>query len=164
MSGYAPYDYAWDTPGWNAQSPTVPATTDGYVDPGMPADVNTVRIFGKFMEHSTGRALEGTFRVRIKEDLLHVPTGSLIPAGDLRRLRFRRGEFNYILPATDDPQLVAASGGNWVYYARLTVRGTTKEFAFSLPSLPDEVNVFDLLPPLVGDKTDGGVVYDGGAV
>jgi hypothetical protein len=62
--------------------------------------------------------------------------------GAFRAIRFRKGGFSVILPATDDPQLTPA----FTYHARLTVRGVTQEFEFSLPSATPEVNITTLIP------------------
>ena len=153
---YARYDYAWKTPGWTTQNPVVTYATDGYVDPGMPSDVSLVRVYGSFMEMDTGRGLEGVLRIRVRETLTHVPTGQVVPAGAVKLVRFRRDGFSLYLPATDDPDLTPA----FTYEARLTVRGETKEFTFSLPSVPTEVNIMELVP-----STDAAVdpnIIDGG--
>ena len=143
---YARYDYAWQTPGWSAQNPVVPApAANGYLDPGLPSDVSLVRVYGKFMEMATGRDLEGVFRVRSKFPLLHVPSGSYLPSGEIMRRRFTMYRpLDVYLPATDDPQLVAE--GQWHYDAILTVRGKQTAFAFDLPAGLGEVNIVDLVP------------------
>lgn len=139
----ANYDYAWKTVGWTTQNPTFTASgVDTYVDPGLPTDVSTVRVFGKFIELTTGRLLEGVLLLRTTQILTHGPTGTQVMPGT-RRIRFRRGEFSVLLPATDDPELAPA----FEYEARLTVRGYTREFKFSLPALTPEVNILSLIPP-----------------
>jgi hypothetical protein len=144
MSGYARYDYAWKTPGWTTQDPVIPAQTDGYVDPGMPADVTMVRLYGSFMEMDTGRPLEGVLRLRVNETVTYGPTQSLVPAGAIggRPIRFRDGFFETWLPATDDPQLSPA----FEYVARLTVRGDVYDFTFSLPAAEPDVNIVSKMP------------------
>lgn len=147
MSGYDPnyvrYDYAWFTPGWSAQNPTINYGVDGYVEPGMPADVAMVRLYGSFLEMDTGRSLEGVLRLRVDQILVHGPTGQQVLGGDIKPVRFKKGGFNIWLPATDDPQLSPA----FVYHARLTVRGRTQEFEFDLPMADQEVNILSKIYP-----------------
>lgn len=141
---YVRYDYAWKTPGFTAQNPVINYGVDGYVEPGMPPDVTMIKLFGKFMEMDTGRGLEGVLRLRVDETLTHVPTQTMIPAGVIggRPIRFRKGYFETWLPATDDPQL----SPTFKYHARLTVRGDTKEFEFTLPAAQPEVNILSKIP------------------
>lgn len=137
---YVRYDYAWQTPGWSAQAPVINYGVDGYVDPGLPADISKVRVYGKFMEMDTGRPLEGTLRLRTSKILTHATTKSQVLPHP-QRIRFRRGEFSIYLAATDDPQLTPS----FEYEARLTVSGYTQEFTFTLPASVSEVNVLDLI-------------------
>jgi hypothetical protein len=139
---YVRYDYAWKTPGWSAQNPVVNYGVDGYVEPGMPADVTMVRLYYSALEMDTGRGLEGVFRVRTDKVLTHVTTGQQVIGGALKPIRFKRDGFSIYLPATDDPQLTPA----FTYFARLTVRGVTQEFSFQLPAATPEVNLATLLP------------------
>lgn len=141
MSDYVRYDYAWVTPGWTIQNPTFNYATNSFTDPGMPDDVSLVRVYGTFMEMDSGRGLEGVLRLRTDVDLTHVPTGRLVPAGDLRPLRFPADGFSLYLPATDDPDLTPA----FTYHARLTIRGTHHEFDFALPAATPEVNILTLI-------------------
>lgn len=141
---YARYDYAWKTPGWNAQDPYIPEpSVDGYLDPGLPTDITYIRVWDDFLEWDSGRGLEGVVTFRVKEVLEHTPTGRTVMPGR-RRLRFRKDGFSINLPATDDPQLTP----EFQYECRLTVRGVTREFAFSLPAAtPDgEVRLSTLIP------------------
>lgn len=140
---FARYDYAWKTSGWTVQNPTLTVVSpDTYYDPGLPEDVSKVLVTGEFLDWSTGRALEGYLTVRTSEILKHVPTNSLVMPGE-KRLRFIKGSFSVLLPATDDPQLVP---NDWTYLFRLTVAGHTQEFTAALPSSPDTVNIIDLTP------------------
>ena len=139
---YARYDYAWKTPGWSVQDPVINYATDGYVDPGLPSDVSMVKVYDTFMELGTGRPLEGVVQFRVKEILRHVPTGQQVMPGVIRK-RFRRDGFAIYLPATDDPDLTP---NGFLYVCRLTVRGTTQDFEFSLPATPDEVRLTSLVP------------------
>lgn len=140
--GHARYDYAWKTSGWTVQNPTVPDNVDSYVDPGMPDDVSTVRLYGSFLEMDTGRGVEGVLRLRVDKILTHVPTGRQVMSGPLRPVRFRASGFSIHLPATDDPQLTP----EFLYRARLTVRGVSREFEFGLPAENAEVNITSLIP------------------
>jgi hypothetical protein len=141
VTGYLRYDHAWQTPGWNVQSPTYLGPSDGYADPGLPDDVSMVRVFGEFLELDTGRALGGVLRLWVDTILTHVTTNKQVMPGAWRPIRFRAGGFSIHLPATDDPQLTPA----FVYHARLTVRGVTQEFDFSLPAATPEVNIQSLI-------------------
>lgn len=143
MSSYAPYDYAWKTPGWTVQNPVIPTqVADGYLDPGLPPDVTYVRLSGTFLELDTGRALPGVLNLRVDQILTHVPSGQQVLAGGFRPIRFKKDGFSILLPATDDPQLTPA----FQYQARLTVRGISQEFEFSLPAATPEVNIHSLIP------------------
>lgn len=139
---YVRYDYAWQTPGWSSQNPVINYGVDGYVDPGMPADVSMVRVFGSFMEMDSGRELSGTLRLRVDRNLLHVPTQRQVMKGALKPIRFRRDGFSIFLPATNDPELTPA----FKYEAVLTVRGVKQEFEFSLPLENPDVNITSLIP------------------
>lgn len=140
---YARYDYAWKTPGWTVQDPSFPPpAADGYLDPGLPADVSLVRVYGSWMEWNTGRGLEGVVRFRVNDVLTHVPSGQEVMPGETR-LRFRKGGFSIYLPATDDPQLTP---NGFEYECRLTVRGITRHFTFTLPAGTPEVNITSLIP------------------
>jgi hypothetical protein len=139
----ARYDYAWKTPGWTVQNPVVTTfAADGYVDPGLPADVSLVRVYGSFLEMDSGRSLEGTLRIRTPSIITYVPTGQQVLGGALRVIRFNKSGFSRYLPATDDPQLSPA----FQYECRLTVRGVSQEFSFSLPAATPEVNITSLIP------------------
>lgn len=138
---YARYDYAWNTPGFTVQNPTInAAAVVGYGDPGLPADVSLVRLFGSFLELDTGRGLEGMLRIRVDRILTHVPTGRQVLGGAFRPIRFRADGFSIYLPATDDPQLTPA----FTYRARLTIRGQARDYEFSLPAAVPEVNISTL--------------------
>lgn len=139
---YARYDYAWSTPGWSAQAPVVNYGANGYSEPGMPADVTMIRLYGSFMEMDTGRDLDGVLRLRTNKVLTHVPSGRQVMGGALKPIRFKRSGFSIFLPATDDPQLTPV----FTYFARLTVRGVVQEFEFSLPVLQPEVNITTKIP------------------
>lgn len=141
MSVYFPYDYAWDTPGWTVQNPAYTQPTDGYVAPGLPDDVSLVRVFASFLEWSSGRNLDGVVEFRVEDLLTHVTSGQQVMPG-LLRMRFQKAGFSVFLPATDDPQLTPP----FQYHCRMTVRGETQEFTFSLPASPAEVNILDLIP------------------
>lgn len=136
---YSSYDYAWDTPGWTVQNPSFPLA-EGYVVPGMP-EVSLVNVVGTFKEFGSGQGLEGVLRLRVPTTLTHGPTGAVIPAGDIRPVRFKHGILSIWLPATDDPDLTPP----FEYEARLTVRGQRTEFTFALPALVPEVNINDLM-------------------
>jgi hypothetical protein len=141
---YVRYDYAWNTPGFTAQNAesNVNYGVDGYAEPGMPADVTMVRVYGSFLEMDTGRNLEGMLRLRVDKILTHVTTGQQVMGGALKPVRFKKGGFSIYLPATDDPQLTP----EFVYKARLTVRGVVQEFEFELPAATPEVNITSLIP------------------
>jgi hypothetical protein len=140
---YVRYDYAWKTPGWNAQTPVINYGVDGYVEPGMPADVTMVNLYGSFMEMDTGRDLEGVLRLRTDKILTHVTTQRQVMGGALKPIRFRAHEgFSIFLPATNDPQLTPA----FTYHARLTVRGVVQEFDFTLPMAELTVNITSKIP------------------
>jgi hypothetical protein len=158
---YARYDYAWKYRGWNVQNPVIPTSAyDPTINTGFPDDVSQVRVFGQWIEMDSGNGLEGVLRVWLPEDLVHVPSGSVVPAGQLPLVRFRSNEgLSFYLPATDDPQLTPT----FTYHARLTVRGDVHEFDFALPSSLGEVNIKDLIgaSPAAPDSPNG--VVDGGA-
>lgn len=138
---YVRYDYAWNTPGFTAQNPVI--TSPGPDSPtSLPADISLVRLYGSWLELDTGRPLEGVLRLRVNKILTHVPTGQQVMGGALKPIRFKKDGFSIYLPATDDPQLTPA----FLYQARLTVRGQTQEFEFSLPSLTPEVNITTKIP------------------
>jgi hypothetical protein len=144
---YVRYDYAWQTPGFTAQNPTINYGVDGYAEPGMPTDVSMVRLYGSFLEFDTGRPLEGVLRLRVEKILTHVPTGQQVMAGALKPIRFKKGGFSIWLPATDDPQLSPA----FEYEAKLTVRGQPQVFTFTLPAATPEVNITTKIPAPNGD-------------
>lgn len=139
---YVRYDYAWKTPGWTTQNPVINYGVDGYVEPGMPADVTMVNVYGSFLEMDTGRDLEGVLRLRTDKVLTHVPSGRQVMGGALKPIRFRHDGFSIWLPATDDPQLTP----EFTYFARLTVRGVVQEFEFDLPAAETEVNITTKIP------------------
>lgn len=143
---YVRYDYAWQTPGWSAQNPVIPTTSgDSYADPGLPADVSLVRLFGNFAEVGTGRPLEGVLRLRTNADLLHVPTSTLYPRGEILRRRFTRYRpLDIMIAATDDPDLTA-EGGTWEYEAHLQVRGKRYNFKFAAPAAGTELDIVTVL-------------------
>lgn len=144
---YVRYDYAWKTPAWTAQNPTINYYVDGYVDPGMPEDVTQARVRYEALELNSGRGLGGVLRLRINKMLKHVPTGRQVPPGGWRPIRFRASRpLDIYLPVTDDPDLVADDGDPWVYEAVLTVRGYEQNFEFALPSTDLDVNLADLIP------------------
>lgn len=140
---YARYDYAWKTPGWTVQDSGWVSGADGYHDPGLPDDVTKVRVYGEFLEWDSGRPLEGVIRVRANKILTYLPENKQVLPG-VKKVRFKQGGFSIMLPATDDPELVP---NGFTYQCTLTVRGTTQEFEFTLPSIPTEVNITDLIPP-----------------
>lgn len=148
QENYARYDYAWKTPAWTVQSPAyVPGSPSGYYDPGLPPDVSKVRLYGTPLDWETGRPLEAVLSIRCTSILRYTPTGQQVMPG-VRKQRFRANDgINLVLAATDDPQLTGEPG--WQYEARLTVKGVTQEFRFSLPSTPDEVSIFSLIPDQV---------------
>lgn len=139
---YVRYDYAWRTPGFTAQNVTINYGVDGYVEPGMPADVTMVNLYGSYMEMDTGRDLEGVLRLRTNKVLTHVPSGRQVMGGALKPIRFKREGFSIWLPATNDPQLTPA----FTYFARLTVRGVVQEFTFALPLAETLVNITTKIP------------------
>lgn len=139
---YVRYDYAWNTPGWSAQAPVINYGVDGYVEPGMPADVTMVNVYGSFLEMDTGRDLSGVLRLRTDKILTHVPSGRQVMGGALKPIRFNHEGFSILLPATDDPQLTP----EFTYHARLTVRGVVQEFDFDLPMAELEVNITSKIP------------------
>jgi hypothetical protein len=142
-SAYVRYDYAWKTPGWSVQNPSLPTTdADGYVDPGLPADISLVRVYYSALEFASGRNLSGVLRLRVDKILTHVPTQTQLFAGGIPVTRFRKDGFSIYLPATDDPQLTPS----FLYEARLTVHGKTQEFTFALPAATPEVNLTTLIP------------------
>lgn len=138
------YDYAWKTPGFTAQNAesNINYGVDGYIEPGMPADVTMVNLYYSALEMDTGRGLEGVLRLRTNKILTHVPTGRQVMGGALKPIRFRKDGFSIWLPATDDPQLTPA----FSYFARLTVRGVKQEFEFTLPMAQTEVNFTTKIP------------------
>lgn len=138
---YVRYDYAWKTPGFTVQNPVINYGADGYVEPGMPADVTMVHLYGSFMEMDTGRDLEGVLRLRTDKILTHIPSGRQVMGGALKPVRFNHRGFSIWLPATDDPQLAPS----FRYEAKLTVRGVVQEFSFLLPSSEPEVNITTLI-------------------
>lgn len=138
---YVRYDYAWVTPGWNAQNPVINYGVNGYVDPGLPEDVARVRVVGRFIELPNGRPLEGVLRLRVREILRHAATNQEIIPGSFRPIRFRRGYLDVSLPATNDPALSPA----FTYEARLTVGGSVREFTFTLDHEEEEVDIHDLI-------------------
>lgn len=140
---YANYDYAWKQPGWSVQNPTIPVGgTDAYLDPGLPSDVSTVRVYGSFLELDSGRGLEGVLRLRVDRIVTYVPTQQQVIGGARPPLRFNHNGFSIDLAATDDPQLSPA----FQYDAELTVRGQKQRFSFALPSAVPEVNITSLIP------------------
>jgi hypothetical protein len=143
VTTFARYDYAWKTPGWTVQNPTITMETpSGYWDPGLPDDVSKVLVLGRFLDLMTGRALEGHLSVRASEVLTYTPTGSLVlPA--VEGLRFRDGDLSLTLPATDDAQLTP---NGWKYHFRLRVQENTFDWEAELPSSPSPVDIQDLMP------------------
>lgn len=155
---YVRYDYAWKTPGWSVQNPTFNQVPDGYTDPGLPDDVDKVHLYGEFMDWETGRPLEGYLEIRCFDELTYVTTNTRVMPG-VKKIRFNRGGFDIVLPATDSDNLVP----EFTYRARLTVAGKTNAFQFELLTLDDPVNINDLLPAPTGSiiidesSDDGGV-------
>jgi hypothetical protein len=158
---YVRYDYALRTPGFTAQNAeyNINYGPDGYVDPGMPADVTMVNLYGSFLEMDTGRDLEGVLRLRTDKILTHVTTGRQVMGGALKPIRFRHDGFSIWLPATDDPQLTPA----FTYFAKLTVRGVVQEFEFALPAAEPLVNISDKVNDSLPEQGVEDIVFDGGA-
>jgi hypothetical protein len=157
LDTYARYDYAWQQAGWTAQNPGYVISGDTYHDPGLPADVSKVVLFGEFLDFVTGRPLEGVLTLRTSQRLTYIPTNTPVMPG-VRKIRFNRGGFSLVLPATDDPQLTP----EYLYQAKLTVAGHSVEFQFTLPAADVEVNINDLIPNPTGslvieDVEDSGV-------
>lgn len=142
---YARYDYAWKTAGWTVQNPEyVTGGSNTYWDPGLPEDVSKVRLYGTPLDWETGRPLESVLSVRATDILRYTPTGQQVMPGVIKKRFSANDGINLVLPATDDPQLTGPEG--WHYQARLTVKGHTQEFEFMLPSVPEEVLIFTLIP------------------
>lgn len=140
---HARYDYAWRTPGFTVQNPTIIYdNVNGYWSPGLPADVSKVKVFGNFLDLMTGRPLEGHLTVRASTVLHYTPTGAQVMPG-VEKLRFIKGYFEVTLPATDDAQLTP---NNFKYWFRLRVQETTQEFEALLPATPAEVDIRTLVP------------------
>lgn len=143
---YEPYDYAWKTPGWNVQNPTLPALPGGISgDPGLPDDVAKVLVVGTFEDPFTGRGLEGLLEWRTTDILLYTTTDTEVMPS-VRSVRFTDASpLSVLLPATDDPQLTTTNPDGWKYMFRLTVQGITRTGISALPTSADPVDIWTLL-------------------